>query len=273
MKHWMLISALLSTPLFAGFEKSQITNFSGQYVLERGQGHADVWQLPGKTAYQNVDFEIYKEETALRLVHPEGEQIFEEIPEFILNIEKVILNQVQHSTTSSTVSSAIGLLEGFNPQNHLIVEDTKIDCQKNSSLSSEWKKVIDACTTDGTLSISHILIEEKSRSNRTLAAFLKELFKGIKKTTQSDTELNNLKFSVTRNKYKLAVSAKLDIKVNLTMNGEIEYMPHGEKNIIKIKIDKAKAGFLNITDKVFTALEQRQGAHLSVQRPYVYLSF
>lgn len=273
MKYWMLLSLMLAAPCFAGFERSQITNFSGQYILDRGTGHADIWHLPGEVPFNDVQFEIYKEEASLRLVHPNGEQVFEEIPEFILGVEKLVINSINHSTSSIIVKSSVESLEGFNPTNHLLVEQAKLDCQKDSQLSSEWRKVLDACTTDGKVSFSHMLIQETTRSQSPLASFLRAILGKANSLATNDTELDNFLLSVSRNKFKIDVKAHLDIKVSLTVNGDIEYLPHGEKNVVKIKIDKAKAGFFNITDKVFTALEQRQSNRMTVQRPYVYLNF
>jgi len=273
MKYWMLLSLALSAPTYAGFQKSQITNFSGQYVLDRGAGHADTWQRPGEAQYNDVHFEIYKEEASLRLVHPNGEQVFEEIPEFILGVEKLVLKSIQHSTNSLIVKSSIEAIVGFNPTNHLVIEKAKLECLKDSQMSSEWRKVLDACTTDGTVSFSHMLIQETTRGQSPLASFLRAILGGINPLATNDTELDNFMLSVNRNKFKIDVKAHLDIKVNLTVDGDIEYMSHGEKNVVKIKIDKARAGFFNITDKVFSALEQRQSTRMTVQRPYVYLNF
>lgn len=80
--------------------------------------------------------------------------------------------------------------------------------------------------------------------------------------------LRNFDLLVRNKSFDLKVKADLDVSATVKAEGSFDYNPQR----IRIRIDKVKASFLNITNKVFNELEKIQSQNVVVSRPYVTIT-
>ena len=96
-----------------------------------------------------------------------------------------------------------------------------------------------------------------------------ESFKG-NKDKASNIDVEKVKFDIRNG--KLTFEARVDIgsSMKVTGNGSVTYSR--SKNEMKLKIDRVKAGILNVTGKVFKELKKLESDQISVNRPYITIS-
>lgn len=132
------------------------------------------------------------------------------------------------------------------------------NCHVESNSQTEFQKfLINTCTTNSTLNVA----EFKQNKNKFIENVL-----GLK--SNGETRLTNLNLQVSNHNLRLQVKVHASLTVTAKIEGHIEY--RGGSNEIAVRIDKARASFLNIKDKLFEEVEQMNEPSIRVERPYIY---
>lgn len=250
------------------FKPMNVENFTGSYDGSIGNANALMWQLPDEPGQSNISFQVYKETDQFRLVSHRGEEIFDEVPSFIFDLKKV--DWTNFSTTTSGSKAEISLLElkGEDSKQKVNLGDLNASCAGSISEGDFFKQLLEVCTQDGALSFKELLTAELGRGGSEWRKFWNQILKGTQKANSNSVVLENLNVSVNRGKLNLKVKADVDVKVTVKAEGYIEY----KNNEIVLRLDKVKASFLTITDKVFDELEKLQTPYVVVKRPFVTIS-
>ena len=250
------------------FKPMNVENFTGSYDGPFGNANALTWQLPDQPDLSNISFQVYKETDQFRLVSQRGEQIFDEVPSFIFDLKKV--DWTNFSTLTSGSKGEISLLElkGEDSQQKVSLANLNASCAGSISESDFFKQLLEVCTQDGDLSFKELSTAELGRGASGWRNFWNQILKGSQKANSNSVILKNLNVLIKKGKLNLKVKADVDVSVTVKAEGYIEY----KNNEIVIRLDKVKASFLTITDKVFDELEKLQTPYVVVKRPFVTIS-
>lgn len=132
------------------------------------------------------------------------------------------------------------------------------NCHVNSNSYADFEKfIINTCTTNATLNVSEF------KQNK--AKFIENI---LEMKANGETRLTNLNLQVSNHNLRLKVKVHAQLTVTAKIEGQIKYL--GNTNTLSIRIDKARASFLNIKKKIFEEVEQMDDPNLKVERPYIY---
>jgi hypothetical protein len=267
MKTLIFISGLLFVLSSFALESSHISDFSGAYEQDQGTAHAGVWNLPGEPSQSNVSFEVYKESTQFRLISGAEEYIFEDAPQFLLDLEKVNWSNLSAKTGGNKVELGLDNLQGKGQGQNLSLELVSGDCSGSGSENDFVKALIESCSSNGRLKFKKLstVSSFRGQGNALIKFFEAILNGGSRRTRGSSVTLENFDLKVKNKSFDLKVKARLDISATIKAEGSFQY----GQDQVKIRIDKVKASFLNITGKVFDELEKLQNENIVVSRPYV----
>jgi hypothetical protein len=198
-----------------------------------------------------VEFFIHKEETSFRFFNDVDEYLIENVnfkadSASIGNLNvKVIPSKIVADFTQALMS-----YQGKNNR----IQNLSIQCRHQRNLQSVEEEFIDSCSTHALLSASKVDLGEMQ-----ISLLGKE---------KAGVRLEKLSLSVFNHRFNLTVKANLDIKAKVKASGESHY--NQETKVLRIRLDKVKASFLNITKRIFEQLEQNQSPKMRVVRPYIY---
>lgn len=131
-------------------------------------------------------------------------------------------------------------------------------CHIQSNGHTEFEKfLINTCTSNSNIGIS----EFKQNKNNFVENVL-----GLK--GNGETRLTNLSLQVSGHNLRLKVKVHASLTVTAKIEGHVEYL--GSKDTVALRIDKARASFLDIKKKIFEEVEQMDDPNLTVERPYIY---
>lgn len=256
-----------------GIPALEISGLRGHYQGDRGTAYADKWQVPQVPSSTQVSFELFKENTQFRFTGLDSDFIWEDVPEFLLELEEMRWSQVSAKSGGNSLEAVVYDFFGRHPQHTLVLKGMGLNCHNNSK--STLVPIIESCLAKGRLGFS--LLETKSQSNfqYELQNLLPYANKEASPNAQSELKLENLDFKITQGSFSLAVRAYLDITLNLKANGHIKFRAGNSPTSgeLEVRIDKVKAGFLNVTGKVFDELEKINDPNIRVARPFVTITF
>ena len=105
------------------------------------------------------------------------------------------------------------------------------------------------------------------------ALIVKEVLSLFGANKADTTEVKNLSLTLNRGDFELEAKANLSLSVTVKGDGKIEYLAPNSGFDMRIRVDKLKASFLSIKDKLFDELKKSEGPNLKVAPPYIYISF
>jgi hypothetical protein len=134
----------------------------------------------------------------------------------------------------------------------------KGNCHINSNSNASFEKfVINTCTTNATLNMAEF------KQNK--ASFIEKV---LQMKSKGGTRLSNLNLQISNHNLRAKVKVHAQLTVTAKIEGHVEYL--GDKNTLALRIDKARASFLNIKKKIFEEVEQMNDPNITVERPYIY---
>ena len=139
------------------------------------------------------------------------------------------------------------------------------NCSLNREHSDNYGlQLLDACLTNGSFSVSSLISNELSKVYNLLIDI-----PGLIGTNATAITMKNANFSVKKNSFTFKGKVNLGISANITIEGKSNY--EIDENRVTIRIDKAKASFINIKKKLFEELEKSETETLRVESPYIYI--
>jgi hypothetical protein len=260
----------MALSLATEFPEVQIANFQGHYQGGTGQVSADRFHLPSESDWRQVNFLVFKESTQMRFQGPFGDVVWEDVPRFLLDLNEVswLGAYANTMTTPNRVRLGFTSFEGRHPQQILSIRQFELSCE--ASQKSLFHSAMESCIERGRLSWDHLETSSQS-SLKHLKKFLIPL--GFQ-MQQSQVQLEDLNLTIDQGRLNLSVKADLDIRLSLKAEGRVSFSPGATANSgeLTLKLDKVKAGFLNVTGRVFSELEKLNHPQLKVARPFIYLT-
>jgi len=270
MKALMLTSLFtISATTFAGLPEAHIKNLNFSYTAPTGSGKVEQIDIPSMdVAASLVDISASVDVANNKaLLNFGGANIeMSPIPDLLKDLQLAdIVSLVLNVTSSELNMSGTRVFYKTTKDGAMALENFRAKCLiNNNQLPTYQDKILDYCTTDGDVYIGKFT-SQSDKTFKSIAAALDITTNGQGKILES-SEIRSINFD-NRN-HAMSGSVTIDGKT-IRFWGGSWYM--AEQKTLKIKMDRAKWGLFNITDRMFNELKQKESAKFLVQRPYLYL--
>ena len=122
---------------------------------------------------------------------------------------------------------------------------------------------------EGSVSLSKLVYQSALRSDQ-LSSIIRAIVKALDLSGRGDdTTVESLQLNITNNKFKGSVKVNVGVSATVKFEGLVEYSKAEKKT--SIRLDKAKASFLDVRGKIFDELEEAQSESFIVERPWIYI--
>ena len=221
---------------FAQLPTLQVENFSASYNSPEGHARADVFVYEQTDFGSPVDFEFYQQAGEFVLSSSEEEFRVGGLPQEVYDWKSVELERVDISSSADKFT--------FD------------------------SKRIDYVTHEGERgSISQVQLDCESAGKSDVADSFLQLCLNQKMYFYipfiSAAPVDNINIWANKNVLRFSLKNGVWIKGD----GAIFY--DEDQKLVRIRIDKAKAGFLNVTGKLFAELKKLEGETMTVKRPWI----
>jgi hypothetical protein len=236
---------LSSVSSFADFPESNIQEFQGSYNSPSGTAKANRFSFTGVDFGENPEFSVEKQAGVFFLETPNESLQIEGLPEMISELQELRWNGVSLKTVPGSIDLDLLNITGSAPDNSLLINDLKLDCQHGVVQGELMEEILDSClNTNGVFTLKLVKTTKEGKTDKIENIWL----------STKDTKMS----------FKLKAAG-----ATIKGRGATFY----EANTVKIRIDKAKAGFFNVRGKLFKELKKMESENISVNLPWIEIKF
>jgi len=214
----------------------EISNFNAQYSAPSGVASSEKFFYNSEDYGNNMSVELQAGELILTGDH--HDITLSNLPEQVKNWKNLTVQRVDLTTNQRSIellSERIDYTNGEDEQGYI----TGVDLKCNTISKSLVNSIADMCL------------------NQKMSLYIPYI-KGV--------SINNINFWATNNKMNFSIKNKVWIK------GYGAIFFDETKQMVRIRIDKAKTGFINVTGKVFSELKGMENDFIKVNRPWVEIT-
>lgn len=269
----LLLSLTVSiTSSLAELPDLSIDQFQGDYRSPSGSGFADTFNLPAPDGFaqsKNITIRIEKTQTGYNLTTPDHLYDWSDAPSVLMDLETAQWSGVKVSSYTQEFLTAADSLSLNDKTQQLSFNDFFLNCKLiTPSHSTFTHTLLEACLNGQTsLKLKYFKKFDKTKGAPSLYQDLMMALTPYEIAPLAETLVENVGLSIKDQSFKAELTTKVVFNTTVKMNGKIYYQ--NEKNQIRLRLDSARAGFLNVLSKVFDQLEKNQSEKLIVQRPWV----
>lgn len=245
----LLITSLMacSVSAYALFPKASVINFSGEYNEPSGSATANEWVSETLNYARPIDITIERQAGVLFLEIEDYQFEFDQLPKQVDDLDYIKWSGVSLKSDGTIFEVGLDSLEGSGVLDNKAVEVglNKLNIICNNKWSPESQTIVEELLDSCINNSGYVYLNNTSMS------------KSI-----NGQKITNIKVNIKNN--KLSAQAKMK-GVGTKISGNIYY----EKNLIRVKISKAKVGLISIKSRVFKELEQIENPKLIVNNPWI----
>lgn len=263
MRFGALTLLFLSLNLSAA-DNFAIVNFSGHYDAPNGQGTATQFDIPlQEQIMKPVDIRVEAKGEGYLLTTPTGEWDWAEPSAWVKDLKTASWQDISVVVGASSQSAAIGSLSGIHEDKKIEINNFSADCEGSSEL-------IESCLNGtGSVRLSKLVYQSARRSDQ-FNQILRALVRALDLSGRGDdVVVEKLKLDISNNKFKGEVAINVGISATVKFEGLVSYSK--EEGKTAIRLDKAKAIFLDVRGQIFDELEETQSETFIVERPWIYI--
>jgi len=259
----------LTLPLFsfADFPTINITNFSVDYTAPNGVGNAEEFETPDEyVTIRDKAFEIsfIKQNDQFIFYYNSNEFILEKPPTILTDAESFNWSNLNFHSLEKKIKFTLEGLNYKSPKDSGRMQGFSLDCTENEDSDDEFNiKILESCLKQSKIKMSRFT----STSKKVLENLISQSVFNIE--PQETTTIKNFNATVSNHSFALKVTAKVDITATVKASGKVWYLK--DENQIKVKLRKAKVGFISIKGKIFSELEKDTSGKILVRRPYIFI--
>ena len=238
-----------------------INNLEANYQSPTGRGHATAVSLAGFGNYESPNFEV--DNAGGVLIFTVEDNSFEidlsslsgkDVDRLSIQAMNYIYNQekLQASFNSFSANS-----QDFASQvNHL-----QLSCLKSKDLSNPLDDLLISCLSQAGLRVQRLNFRGSS-------AIFSDLVENS--FTTEEVEIEKLEVSVNNSRLKAKFKGNISKGITVKIEGSTSYSTTDKK--ITLRIDKAKAGFINIRNNLFDEFKKMENENIEVRKPYIFIT-
>lgn len=237
MKLGMLL-LITTLSIFAQDFTGEIRNFNMNYSQPSGSASSDYLNIDPVLYDQRTEYEVELQAGSLMLTTPDEMIQIDNLPESILNLNNLTITNLNMNSNASHIHLGITKLKGADAKTTEDIDRFSLNCTKQLSGSTFNETLLHSC-----LNVNGKLRVAKYKQKG------KEQFSG-------------LKFDMSNSKLKFQVKVS---GLKAKGKGRTYY----QNNMIRIKIDEAKVGPVNVKNKLFDALKKMRSETVRVNKPWI----
>ena len=261
MKKVIIAMAFLGTVgAYADFTSVRVKNFTGSYDQPEGRATATELIIPSENK-ELIEITVQGDESGYHLTFGDSEYHFENPSSMINDIYTGKWKEVNFVTQGRKLNASIESFSSTVQYSDTVLNSFAAACNEKRSFENYGHQIMDACLSNANFSIGYF----KTNSTRKILNIFEDL-PGVRAST---TIIQNGKINISNGKFKMEAKIDVGMSAKVKIEGTTEFQD--TKNRVAIRIDKAKASFINIKNKIFEELEKSQSDTLKVERPYIYI--
>lgn len=272
MRYLFFSLTLAITLTHAQAQDILMTNFSGDFNNPRGSGQVERFSLEQGPRLTNAGVSIALEETNL-LVNVTSDELSEEFLWEDLPVTVTELNQAQWSGLNlnhngRTLQASARALQTNSKDTAINLSLFNLQC--DLGLKPDETDSVDH-VLNGCLNLqSKLNLRMVDLSNNSGLSLVSDLMQTLNlglPSIQATNRFENVEIDIKNNDFTAAVTTKVVINATIRMNGKTYFDKDEER--VRIRIDRARAGFLNVTSMLFDELEKISSEKVQVNRPWI----
>lgn len=239
--------------------KGSINNLNAKYISPRGNGTAKQINLEDFGNYSNANLEV-ENYNGILMFSVEDKSFELDLSMLGINdAEKINLSALNFSNANNKIGLNFGSAAANDPEFNLGVNNGSISCIRTQTFEDIKDDLLAACLKNGNFSLGRFNMRS-----------LDSQFYNIldESPLGSDMSLESIKLNISNHRMKGELKGNVTKGVTVKIEGASWYNPNN--NEVKIKIDKAKAGWLNVKGTIFKELGKIQSENLRVNEPYIF---
>lgn len=241
-KGFFIVILSFCTQTFAQFPISNIENFNGNYADPSGTATASDFFYDTIDFGKNPNFTVERQAGLINLRTQSEEFTWENPPLFIDELNTLSWQGIHLNSNQNHFSLQVPHFSGNSENASFSTSNLNLNCKHaGNNYGNLTSELLDAC------------LNNNANFNTSSISF----------SNARGTTLNKLNFDIRQNKLNFSVN------VGVTVKGDGQIWYEHENKVIKIKIDKAKAGFLNVRGKLFSELKALESNKIHVQEPWI----
>ncbi len=241
MKKLLWPILLASQLCYAEFPISQIESFEGNYADPSGIAHADYFSIPQYNIGENAEFSVERQAGVFVLSTPYEDIFLDSLPESLYELQNLNWSGLNMNVLPLEFHLNVNNLDGSHTEGQMDLRGLSLTCIHSGIEDEVQNEFMDAClNNDMSFSLD--------------SAYVKNI------------SISNVSSSIQQNK----MSFKLKVKgFNVMGSGESYFEP----GLVRIKISKAKAGFINVKNMLFKELEAMENENIVIANPWIEISY
>lgn len=258
--------ALLSQMTFAELPIGKIQNLNANYRSPAGTGKVQFLNLENFGEFKDASLKVENEAGLLQfsILGGEEEKQFE-LDLSMLGIsdaEEINFSNLNFQNTAPGISLNISKANAKDGQKDFSMDfsGAGITCRRIKSYEDIKVDLLKNCLDNSNITLSKLNFNKNSFQMFNLTND-QEILGGF--------DLSSFKIDIYNNKLKAETKSSISSGITIKLEGTSEYKI--SENIIELRIDKAKAGILNIKSKLFDELKQMESESITVREPYIYI--
>ncbi len=255
----MRLVALLATVMSFSCLASDlaIVGFSGHYDAPNGQGTATQFDLPGQDK-NTIEVRVEARGEGYVLTTPDGEWEWSEPASWVKDLQQAQWNSVDVVLQGPSQRAAINALNAEHGDKNIILKSLSANCSGSVEL-------IESCLNGtGRIRLGQLEYKSDKAYDQT-----RDILHALNFAAKGNTTVKNLALDISSGKFNGEITANVGISATVKFSGLISYDVASKK--VSIRLDKAKASFLDVRGKIFDELEDVQSESLVVERPWIYI--
>jgi len=237
-----LVILVLSFSVLAKLPEADIKGFDGSYADPTGQAQSTKFLYEDISFEENANFVVEKQAASFFLQTPNEEIQIENIPSFVNDLEKLSWADINLSSNNTSFNLSVGSLSGENNERSLSLKEFSINCKSQNRYEDLMSDLLDSCLNEsGNLDLNSIVLNSVNKK---------------------ETKVENLNIDIRTNSMDFKVKAS---GFNVKGDGKVYF----EEDKVRVRIDKAKAGFLNVKGILFKELEKMESQSVKVNKPWI----
>jgi hypothetical protein len=239
----LLVTIVLSFSLnvFAVFPNASINDFQGNYQEPSGKATASTFVVADLNFGSNPQFNVERQAASIILDANGEEFVWQNPPAQLAEINSIEWNGASLNATDDHFKLELNNFQGKTAKDTIAVRSLKLECSHSGMVGQVEEELMDSC------------LNFQGKIN--LGSFSQSKQKG--------SSLSRLNVSIKNNR----VTFSLKSGVTIRGNGYSWYYP--DQKLIKVRIDRAKAGPLNVKSRLFGELNKLSSDQIKVQNPWI----
>lgn len=255
--------ALISSFTFAQLPVGKIQNLNANYRSPAGTGKVQYINLSDFGEYSNADVEVENYNGLLQFSIADKQFELDLSMLGITDAEEINFSNLNFLNETSQINLSISKANAKDSEKDLNMDfsGASVTCKRKVKYDDIKTDLLKNCLDNSNISLSKLNLNKSSFQMKSLVSDDFEI--------QGGFDLSSFKIDVFNNKFKAETKSSISSGLTIKLEGTSVYKV--DESIIEIRIDKAKAGILNIKSKLFDALKDMESESISVREPFIYI--